>query len=145
MNPPDTRQCTKVMLARVQCTKTNRPLSAQTPFQFKTLQRKNGQFPEFFRVNGAKTTPTDAMNVPERPRLHGGSLLQGQKGLQSRRGLDVQIRGRRQTGTNGRQNGRIVRFCGNHGLPNRFQQNEPQYTRTDLFVVAHQFQVTCGR
>ena len=144
MNPPDTRQCTKVMLARVRCTKTNRPLSAKTPFQFKTLQRKNGQFPEFFGVNGAKTTPTDAMNVPERPRLRGGSLLHSQKGLQSRRGLDVQIRGRRQTGTNGCQNGRIVRLCGNHCLTNRFQQDQPQHTSTDLFVMAHQFQVTYG-
>ena len=79
MNPPDPRQCTKVMLARVRCTKTNRPLSAQTPFQFKTLQRKNGQFPDFFGGNGAKTTPIDAMNVPERPHLCGGSTFQGQK------------------------------------------------------------------
>jgi len=48
MNPPANRHCTKVIPVRVQCTKTNRPIYAQTPFQFKTLQRKNQRFPEFF-------------------------------------------------------------------------------------------------
>jgi hypothetical protein len=48
MNPPENRRRTKVIFIWAQCTKMNRPIYAQTPFQFKTLHRKKGQFPEFF-------------------------------------------------------------------------------------------------